>query len=755
MFKISSENSEERRAYALLGFLSKLTEDFGSFVSPSGKSVKIADHIYVVGGAVRNYLINKPVKDIDIVIDAVNLSVDGKRRDAKWLADLIVKNSPKEGCVERSPPNNFGVELVHVKGDWFIDGVNLKGEDIEIAYARTETYKPGGFKPDHVEKATIEEDSLRREFTVNTLLWKFSDLKEKGPSKEIVIDPLGVGLRDLENNVLDTPLDPKQTFKDDSTRMMRVMKFQFKYGFDVAPRVTEALRSNPEYIRNAEPNVLADLLKNTILNQDRYLDALEEMKSNLILEEIVQLLDENEAFRASIMSWIHDKKDLNFLFDLLDYGLPVGDKISFLPEEERFMFRTNIKGLPKFDQYEYLRGLKSPGNLIKDKSFFMTLYNSAKELSPDLSRAEFNANYYQPEAKRVLLNKPEVAFSPEALRKEVEDAVMKKIDLNPAIRGGFVDVRLDKLAGYLYNIKQEQYANSTLLLKTSGTNYEEELSRMIPQGSGDIYVFDMDDTLFWTPDWADHVALSEENVAVSVSEEYPMIFGKAISLINKINSTPENYVRKNKDGTINESLLERARAFLPFSLRKKIVDIPVLGKKNQTIFVLTAGNGSEVSINDYKELFSSKNQKLFDMRAKYYPNAVVITGDPNFYKIPETLGTIPNDEIIPIYREHAANSYVLTAREAAQGMSEGVISRLASLGLPAPLKVFTRPAGMSGSEYKGYVIGELAKQPKITSITFYDDNKRYINGIRKILRENYFEFEDKVTLNLVSIEAKP
>jgi tRNA nucleotidyltransferase/poly(A) polymerase len=755
MLKISSKDPEQEKAYALLAFLTTLSEAQSGFAGPDGLTVHPSDHIYVVGGAVRNFLLKKPVKDIDIVIDAVALSTDGIRRDAEWLADMIVANSPADARIEKSDPNNFGVELLNVKGDWIVNGVNLRGEDIEIAFARTETYKDGGFKPDHVEKATIEEDSLRREFTVNTLLWRFSDLADKGPSEEIIIDPLGIGLRDLKNNILDTPMDPEQTFKDDSTRMMRVMKFQFKYGFDVAPRVTEALKANPEYIRNAERNVLADLLKHTILNQDSYIEALNEMKENLILGEVIKLLNEEEVFRTSIMNWVHSKKDLNFLFVLLDYGFPIGDKISFLSEDEKRTFRENIKNLSKVDQYEYLRGIKSPGNLIKDRGFFMAFYNSVKELNPDLSIANFNANYYQPVAKEIILYTPEIAFTPEALKERVRDAVMTKLNMLAPTEGGFINVRLNKLAKYLENIKEEKCANSTRLLKTSGSKYEERLSAMVPQASGDVFIFDFDDTLFWTPEWFNEVSLDENNAAVGVTSTYPMIFGKAISFVNKLNSSPELYVRKTKKGEVIPELIEKARTFLPLSLRKKIVDIPALGKKNQVVFVLTTGSGGEMSVVDYKELFSSKHQRIFDTRGKYYPNAVIVSGDPNFYKVPETLGTVPNDEIVAVYKEYASNSYVLTARETALGMAEGVVNRLESVGLPAPLKVFTRPGGMSGSEYKGYVIGEFARQPNVTSITFYDDNKRYISGVRKILEERYPAFAEKVTLNHVSIEAKP
>ncbi len=165
--------------------------------------------------------------------------------------------------------------------------------------------------------------------------------------------------------------------------------------------------------------------------------------------------------------------------------------------------------------------------------------------------------------------------------------------------------------------------------------------------------------------------------------------------------------------------------------------------------------GGEVSIKEFKEFFSSKITKTFDTRAKYYPDVVIVSGDPNFYKVPDTLGTIPNEEILKIYKEKSNNSYILTAREEAPGMAEGAEARIRSVGLPAPLKVFTRPAGISGSEYKGYVIGEIASQPTVSSITFFDDNQRYINGVKKILNESYPAFSEKVILNHVSIEAKP
>jgi len=754
MLKFSSDDAEQAKAYALLGYLTNLLDRQGSFLGEDGVGVRISGHVYVVGGAVRNFVIGKPVKDIDIVVDAINLSSDRVERDAKWFSKLIISDAPVDANISQVS-NDFGVEILHVNGDWIVGGTNVKGEDIEIAFARKESYALGGYKPQLVEKATIEQDALRREFTFNTLLWSFESLKEDGPSKEIIIDPLGIGLRDLENNIIDTPLSPEQTFEDDASRILRAMKFKFKYGFEIAPRVQEAIENNPEFIRNVPTENIYKLLTTTILNQNTYIVALDDMKKNGLLKEILLLVDENLTFKTSLKNWVYSERDLNYLFNILDYGFPFDDKVLFLSEAEQRTLRVNIQEMSKEDQERYLLGLKNPGALIADKTFFISLYKRVKVALPELTIPDFKANYYQPTFKDMILEAPNISFSPEILREKLEEAVMSKVDIPFATESKMINIRLNKLAQYLEIKNEEKFANLVLSFKQANLKVSERLRPMIPNASGDVYIFDFDDTLFWTPEWSDEVTLDENGVALGVSDKFPMIFGKAINLVNNINVNPEHYIRKDKKGVIDPELLERAQGLLPLSLKKKITDIPALGKKDQIIFVLINSMGGEVSIKEFKEFFSSKITKTFDTRAKYYPDAVIVSGDPNFYKVPDTLGTIPNEEILKIYKEKSNNSYILTAREEAPGMAEGAEARIRSVGLPAPLKVFTRPAGISGSEYKGYVIGEIASQPTVSSITFFDDNQRYINGVKKILNESYPAFSEKVILNHVSIEAKP
>ena len=136
------------------------------FLSEAARKLGVGQHVYVVGGAVRNFVIKQPIKDIDIVIDSLAL---GRGRDSVWFAKNLQKAIPVSTNVT---VNNYGVALLNIKGDWEIGGVNLKGEDIEIANARKESYggEAGkGYKPHMVEPATIEEDVLRREFTFNCM----------------------------------------------------------------------------------------------------------------------------------------------------------------------------------------------------------------------------------------------------------------------------------------------------------------------------------------------------------------------------------------------------------------------------------------------------------------------------------------------------------------------------------------------------------------------------------------------------------
>jgi tRNA nucleotidyltransferase/poly(A) polymerase len=144
---------------------------------------------YIIGGFVRDKILNRPTKDADIVCigDGIELA---KKASEKF--------SPK-------PPVNFfkNFGTAHIKIT-----LNNSPFDIEFVGARKESYNHNSRKPD-VLPGTIDEDRMRRDFTINTLA---ISLNKNDFGK--LIDPLN-GLADIENKIIKTPLPPDQTFIDD------------------------------------------------------------------------------------------------------------------------------------------------------------------------------------------------------------------------------------------------------------------------------------------------------------------------------------------------------------------------------------------------------------------------------------------------------------------------------------------------------------------------------------------------------------
>lgn len=170
-----------------------------------------AGRVFLVGGAVRDWLLSRSEpKDLDLVTELDSAEL------AEWLhgrgvADFRPVTYPR-----------FGTAMVQIAG-----------KPVELITARRESYRGDSRKP-VTEPATLEEDALRRDFTVNALLLDLRTLE--------VRDPLGQGLDDLRAGVLRTPLDPKLTFAEDPLRMLRAVRFRWQLGFTPAPGLYEAIR---------------------------------------------------------------------------------------------------------------------------------------------------------------------------------------------------------------------------------------------------------------------------------------------------------------------------------------------------------------------------------------------------------------------------------------------------------------------------------------------------------------------------------
>lgn len=191
---------------------------------------------FVIGGWVRDLLLNRPSKDIDIVAIGSGIEL------AKKVSLKLGKN------YQVTIFKNFGT--AHIKYEDY---------DIEFVGARRESYRVDSRKP-LVEDGSLEDDQNRRDFTINALAISL-DKKQYGT----LIDPFG-GLNDLENFILRTPLEPAITYSDDPLRMMRAIRFATQLNFTIEELSLKAIAANKDRIKIVSVERITDELNKIILS---------------------------------------------------------------------------------------------------------------------------------------------------------------------------------------------------------------------------------------------------------------------------------------------------------------------------------------------------------------------------------------------------------------------------------------------------------------------------------------------------------
>lgn len=190
---------------------------------------------YVIGGFVRDLILGRPSKDIDIVVVGSGLALA-----EKVAAKLRVKKV--------STFKSFGT--AH-----FV----YKDLDVEFVGARKESYNRDSRKP-IIEDGSLADDQNRRDFTINALALSlhadnFGDL----------IDPFN-GIVDLENGIIRTPLDPSITYSDDPLRMLRAIRFATQLDFKIENKSLEAIKENAERLSIISAERISEELNKIILS---------------------------------------------------------------------------------------------------------------------------------------------------------------------------------------------------------------------------------------------------------------------------------------------------------------------------------------------------------------------------------------------------------------------------------------------------------------------------------------------------------
>ncbi len=204
------------------------------FRTIAGEAEGLNVRAFVIGGYVRDCFLDRKSKDIDIVVEGSGIE----------LAEKVAAKLRVKVTVFKS----FGTAMIK-SGD----------TEIEFVGARKESYRSNSRKP-VVEDGSLEDDQLRRDFTINALA--FSLQKEEFGN---LVDPFR-GVKDLQEGIIRTPLDPDITYSDDPLRMLRAIRFAAQLGFTIEPSSLDSIRRNRERINIVSAERITDELNKIMLS---------------------------------------------------------------------------------------------------------------------------------------------------------------------------------------------------------------------------------------------------------------------------------------------------------------------------------------------------------------------------------------------------------------------------------------------------------------------------------------------------------
>ena len=216
--------------------------------------------LFVVGGAVRDSLLDAPIKDFDLATDAVPEKVKSMLKD-------------KYGFVEEVG-ESFGVVFV-IAGD----------DEFEIATFREESGYTDSRRPDDVKFSTIDKDVLRRDITFNALFYDID--------KEQIVDLVG-GIKDIEAGIVRTVGEAEDRFEEDRLRILRAIRFALRLNFKLDEGIVKYLESGGDITKISKERI-----------RDEFVKCLKSTKSTIVLRSMLNKfgLDEQIFPGLSLVSF--------------------------------------------------------------------------------------------------------------------------------------------------------------------------------------------------------------------------------------------------------------------------------------------------------------------------------------------------------------------------------------------------------------------------------------------------------------------
>ena len=304
-------------------------------ISKSIKGTEYENKVFVVGGFVRDLIMGKDPKDIDLLIDG-DINAGAGITFAEWFCK-------KENIFKKdSNPLVYGLYGTAM--------FQFMGEKIECVAPRSEKYQNDSRNP-AVSSCTLEDDCFRRDFTVNSLFINISNNELVDYSKN--------GLNDIKNKVIRSTSNPDVIFNDDSLRILRMVRFASKLGFEIE---NETLKGAIRHVDRLE-----------IISKERIQDEFSKMITSDNPEFAIRLLFEIGAYK-----YVFDKLWFESESEYLAKSIPASfERLKMQKDAEHNNLEINLAivyaQLPNV--VNRMKYLKFSNDVIKKVCFYLELFD--------------------------------------------------------------------------------------------------------------------------------------------------------------------------------------------------------------------------------------------------------------------------------------------------------------------------------------------------------------------------------------------
>ena len=333
------------------------------------KGTEFEGNLYVVGGACRSLLLGLPIKDIDIVLTMAN----GGIRFAEY-------------CKEHEYTDNivvyptYGTAMFHLKMD---DGSEV---EIECVHTRKEWYFDRDSRNPTTEYGTIEDDSIRRDLTINAIYYNVS-------TREF-IDPTGKGIEDIKNKRIRVTSDPDKVFYDDALRILRCIRFMCVLGWkDIDKETYDGLIRQVDRLEIISKERINEELRKILISDNprlglEMLRDISALKYVMPTMELTVGMEQNKYHFGDVFEHtlaVVDKVPNDYVLRMAAFVHDIGKPASLTIDEngKRHFYKHEAAGATILK--DAMHSMKYPTDFINGVVFLVKNHMRTKSYSNDIS----------------------------------------------------------------------------------------------------------------------------------------------------------------------------------------------------------------------------------------------------------------------------------------------------------------------------------------------------------------------------------